>query len=323
MKQNAIFNLLNKNKEGKIIKIRVEEITMLPELQNAFRMDAEVKDRIKVDIKENGFSKAHPIHIFRWENNWALCDGHTRYTAARELGLEKIYAQVHEFESINKALLFSMKEQFNRRNIEDSELFKQFEILRQEEIDGRKLTAAEMSERLKKSKRHIFKLQEVFSKSSKEQLKAIREGEASINQVYNEIKKQEQIEAQTISGTEQKESVSEVSESTSQNSVIDKTSEQVIAQHIEQTVQNEMQKNLQKKHRELQTKEIELKQKEAKLSKRLSDNQILLLGAKYALIQTAKGKSTAEILESSFFRNSVKASDISFSPEDLELLKAI
>ncbi|MBQ8013869.1 MAG: ParB N-terminal domain-containing protein [Treponema sp.] len=323
MKQNAIFNLLDKNKEGKIIKIKLEEITMLPELQNAFHMDAEVKDRIKADIAQNGFSKAHPIHIFRWEDKWVLCDGHTRYTAARELGLEKIYAQVHEFESINQALLFSMKEQFNRRNIEDSELFKQFEILRQEEIDGRKLTATEMSERLKKSKRHIFKLQEVFSKSSKEQLKAIREGEASINQVYNEIKKQEQIEAQNKSEVEKTESLSEVAKPTSQATSSDKTSEQVSAQQIEQTVQSEMQKNLQRKHRELQNKEIELKQKEAKLSKRLSDKQILLLGAKYALIQTAKGKFATEILESPFFKDSVKASDISFVPEDLELLKTI
>ena len=41
---------------------------------------------------------------------------------------------------------------------------------------------------------------------------------------------------------------------------------------------------IQKKHRELQEKEIELNQKDSKRSKRLSDKQILLIGAKFALI---------------------------------------
>lgn len=190
MKENLLSIFGNRNKD-KIIKVAVSDIIVIDELKNAFHMDITIKDRIKEDMSINGFSKAHPIHIFRWEEKWVLCDGHTRYTAAKELELKHVWAQIHEFDSINQALLYSMKEQFNRRNIEDSELFKQFEILHQEEIEGRKLSADEMSQRLKKSKRHIFKLKEVFAKSSQEQLQAIREGNASINQVYNTIKKQE------------------------------------------------------------------------------------------------------------------------------------
>lgn len=190
MKENLLSIFGNRNKD-KIIKVTVSDITVIDELKHAFHIDVAVKDRIKEDMATNGFSKAHPIHIFRWEEKWVLCDGHTRYTAAKELELKHVWAQIHEFDSINQALLYSMKEQFNRRNIQDSELFKQFEILNQEEIEGRKLTADEMSHRLKKSKRHIFKLKEVFAKSSQEQLQAIREGNASINQVYNAIKKQE------------------------------------------------------------------------------------------------------------------------------------
>ena len=190
MKENLLSIFGNRNKD-KIIKVTVSDITVIDELKNAFHIDVAVKDRIKEDMSINGFSKAHPIHIFRWEEKWVLCDGHTRSTAAKELALKHVWAQIHEFDSINQALLYSMKEQFNRRNIEDSELFKQFEILHQEEIEGRKLSADEMSQRLKKSKRHIFKLKEVFAKSSQEQLQAIREGNASINQVYNAIKKQE------------------------------------------------------------------------------------------------------------------------------------
>lgn len=310
------FSFFDKNKEGNVIKIKLEEITMRPELKDAFHMDSNVKDRIKADMVANGFNKGHPIHIFRWEEKWVLCDGHTRYTAAKELGLRTVWAQVHQFETINQALLYSMKEQFNRRNIEDSELFKQFEVLRQEEIDGRKLTTAEMSERLKKSKRHIFKLQEVFSKSTKEQLKAIRDGKTSINQVYNEIKKTENAEAK-------KSEELLLCEKQKQEIAVSSGVPEISESSVEKSLEEKEKQDLRKKHRELQEKEIELKQKEAKISKRLSDKQILLLGAQYALIQKAKGKASAEILDSPFFADSVKAKDIFFAQEDLELLRAM
>ena len=321
MKHAIIYNFFKNYKEGDIIKINPAEIKKIPELQNVFRIDLDVKDRIKDDMAINGFSKAHPVHVFKWvidgKEVLVLCDGYTRYTAATELNLDKIYAQVHIFKSINEAVLYSMKEQFNRRNIQDCELFKNFEILRQQEIDGRKLTAAEMSERLKKSKRHIFKLQEVFAKSSKEQLKAIRNGEASINQVYNEIKNQENLEAEKHE-EEALKIEKEETEIVAAN-LTEEPTESDIEQNIQKTVQNE----LQKKHRELQDKELELKQKEALASSKLSDKQILLIGAKCALILQARGKTTAEILSGNSFSDSVKASEIKFKDEDLALLQAI
>lgn len=321
MKHAIIYNFFKNYKEGDIIKINPAEIQKIPELQNVFRIDLDVKDRIKDDMAINGFSKAHPVHVFKWvidgKEVLVLCDGYTRYTAATELNLDKIYAQVHIFKSINEAVLYSMKEQFNRRNIQDCELFKNFEILRQQEIDGRKLTAAEMSERLKKSKRHIFKLQEVFAKSSKEQLKAIRNGEASINQVYNEIKNQENLEAEKHE-EEALKIEKEETEIVAAN-LTEEPTESDIEQNIQKTVQNE----LQKKHRELQDKELELKQKEALASSKLSDKQILLIGAKCALILQARGKTTAEILSGNSFSDSVIASEIKFKDEDLALLQAI
>ena len=321
MKHAIIYNFFKNYKEGDIIKINPAEIQKIPELQNVFRIDLDVKNRVKDDMAVNGFSKGHPVHVFKWEIDGkevlVLCDGYTRYTAATELNLDKIYAQVHIFKSINEAVLYSMKEQFNRRNIQDSELFKNFEILRQQEIDGRKLTAAEMSERLKKSKRHIFKLQEVFAKSSKDQLKAIRNGEASINQIYNEIKNQESLEAE-----KQEEEVLKTEKEETEIAAANLT-EEPTESDIEQNIQKTIQSELLKKQRELQDKELELKQKEALASSKLSDKQILLIGAKCALILQARGKTTAEILSGNSFSDSVKASEIKFKDEDLALLQAI
>ena len=321
MKHAIIYNFFKNYKEGDIIKINPAEIQKIPELQNVFRIDLDVKNRVKDDMAVNGFSKGHPVHVFKWEIDGkevlVLCDGYTRYTAATELNLDKIYAQVHIFKSINEAVLYSMKEQFNRRNIQDSELFKNFEILRQQEIDGRKLTAAEMSERLKKSKRHIFKLQEVFAKSSKDQLKAIRNGEASINQIYNEIKNQESLEAE-----KQEEEVLKTEKEETEIAAANLT-EEPTESDIEQNIQKTIQSELLKKQRELQDKELELKQQEALASTKLSDKQILLIGAKCALILQARGKTTAEILSGNSFSDSVKASEIKFKDEDLALLQAI
>ena len=294
MQHARILNFFKNYKEGDIIKINPVEIKKIPELQNVFKIDLDVKDRIKDDMSVNGFSKAHPVHVFKWEIDGkevlVLCDGYTRYTAATELQLDKIYAQVHTFKSINEAVLYSMKEQFNRRNIEDSELFRQYEILRQEEIDGRKLTAVEIGARLKKSRRHIFKLQEVFSKSTKEQLNAIRNGLSSINQIYEEIKRHENFPSESIS---QKTTLK-----------IDSTKQQLC------TEQSDI---LEKQ---------EPNQKKNAISKRLTDKQILLLGAKYALIQIAKGKSAVELLDSNIFPDSIKATDITFDDKEIALLKA-
>ena len=57
MKQNIITNLFDKNIEGKIIKINLDEISLLPELKNAFKMDEDVKNRIKLDMHITDLTK--------------------------------------------------------------------------------------------------------------------------------------------------------------------------------------------------------------------------------------------------------------------------
>ena len=178
--------------ENKIIKIRLDELNFHPELAQAFKINDDVKKRIEDDVKVNGNNtKAHPIHIFKMNGKWYVSDGHTRVTVLRELGFTYVYAQVNIFNNISEALCNTMAEQFNRRNESDADLLSRYLVLRDQIKDGKKLTADELASKLNKSRRHIFKLQTVFSKSSPQQLDAIKEGTASINSVYQEIKKQE------------------------------------------------------------------------------------------------------------------------------------
>ena len=339
MKHAIVLNFFKKYKEGDIIKINPAEIQKIPELQNVFRIDLDVKNRIKDDMRINGFSKAHPVHIFKWsidgKEAFVLCDGYTRFTAAKELELDFIYAQIHNFKSIDEAVLYSMKEQFNRRNCQDSELLKTYELLRQQEIDGHKLTAAEMSERLQKSKRHIFKLQEVFSKSTKEQLNKIRNGEASINQVYNEIKKQEIKETEKhdeeLLKAEKKQTeigaanlIEDPTETELEQTVQPETNEVNLPEcQSEITNQITIKEDIQTNQQKLPANADVAKRKDTSFSKHLSDKQILLIGAKYALIEKAKGKSVAEILDTNAFPDSVKATDITFDDTVIDILEAM
>ena len=198
-----INKIFEKCIDNKIIRIRLDELNFHPELEKAFKIDDEVKERIKDDIKTNGNNtKAHPIHIFRMNGKWYVSDGHTRVTVLRELGFTHVWAQVHVFDSISEALCNTMAEQFNRRNESDADLLSRYLLLREQTKNGKKLTADELASKLNKSRRGIFKLQEVVSKATKSQIESIKAG-ASINSIYQEIKKQEAEEAGEVATEEQ------------------------------------------------------------------------------------------------------------------------
>lgn len=294
--------------DNKIIKIPLNKVHLLPELKNAFEMSEEVKNRIKFDIEKNGFSRAKPIHIFWYDEKWCLVDGHTRFQAASELGLKTIWAQIHNFENLNKALLFSYKEQFNRRNTEDAALIKQFILLQQEE----KLTADEMSNLLHKSKRHIFKLQFVLKNSSKQQLESINAGTSTINKIYNEIKQVVALDKNSNIPKSKEDSLDNTSNNTEteyNNEKNNSLSEQKI--------------NIVKKTNNASPIVKSETKSNGVNTNQLTDKQILLLGAKYALVQIAKGKTAAEILDTSVFSDSIKATDITFEDNELDLLEAM
>ena len=190
-----INKIFEKCIDNKIIRVRLDDLNFHPELEKAFKIDDEVKERIKDDIKTNGNNtKAHPIHIFMWDGKWYVSDGHTRVTVLRELGFTHVWAQVHVFDSISEALCNTMAEQFNRRNESDADLLSRYLLLREQTKNGKKLTADELASKLNKSRRGIFKLQEVVSKATDSQIESIKAG-ASINSIYQEIKRQEAEEA--------------------------------------------------------------------------------------------------------------------------------
>lgn len=319
--KQKLDSFFDKITENKIIKIRLDELNFHPELAQAFHIDEEVKKRIEDDVRANGNNtKAHPIHIFRMDDKWYVSDGHTRVTVLRELGESYAWAQVHVFESVSEALCHTMAEQFNRRNETDAMLLAKYLALREEVQNGKKLSAEEMAKRLNKSRRFVFMIRSVFSKSSKEQLDSIKDGSASINSVYQAIKQQEagESESEQEKSTEvdnpfEIEDSEESSEPVEENPGNDSDSVSV-SNVAEETATLEKSED---EVTEVFTSANPEKPVEKSVSRYLTDKQYFMLGIKYAFMQSAKGKTSQQVM------NAIKNLPDSLSKEVLETLKEV
>lgn len=313
-KLDSFFEKITANK---IIKIRLDELNFHPELEQAFHIDEEVKKRIEDDVRANGNNtKAHPIHIFKYEGKWFVSDGHTRVTVLRDLGYTYAWAQVHVFESVSEALCHTMSEQFNRRNESDAMLLAKYLALREEVQNGKKLSAEEIAKRLNKSRRFVFMIRSVFSKSSKQQLDSIKDGSASINSVYQAIKQQEAGESEQEKSTEVEnpfeiEDSEESSEPVEENPGNDSDSVPNVAEEIATVEKSE----------DDTTEGTASANPEKPLVKAvpryLTDKQYFMLGVKYAFMQSAKGKTPQQVM------NAIKKLPDSLSKEVLETLKEV
>ena len=304
-----MMKLSKSQNTNKIIKIKISKINIIPELSTLFPIDENVKKQIKEDMVKNVFSISYPVHIFWWDNKWVLDDGHTRIQSCKELNIKSVYAEIHHFDSLEQAIEFSISQQINRRNITDAVLLGEYEKFRNN------YNIQQLSQKLGKSKRTLFKIQEVFAKASKKQLNDIKENKTSFNAVYNSIKKDEEkvVEKNLL---EEKSKKTEITKKEFEYNIVVPISSNV----IEEKLQSEINNKVQEKQRKLEQKELLLKQRELEMNERLSDKDILILGMKFALIEFVKGKSPNEIINDSRITDTINASNLSFSLEDLKLL---
>jgi ParB family chromosome partitioning protein len=105
--------------------MKVSEIVTKEPFSTLFKIDDVVKEKIKFDIKENGFDKAFPLIL--WGD--ILVDGHTRLLVARELGILEVPVEVKEFFDQQEALEYAIHNQRDRRNMSDAELLACIEVL--------------------------------------------------------------------------------------------------------------------------------------------------------------------------------------------------
>lgn len=116
-----------------------------PELEKCLPpLDEVTYQGIKDSLAANGYDKAFPLII--WEDHDIIVDGHHRYKACVELGIEPIFVE-HSFESLDDAILYALEHQDNRRNqtVTQKALNGLKRKLTQARIDARRRQAVELN----------------------------------------------------------------------------------------------------------------------------------------------------------------------------------
>lgn len=191
---------LNSGAEVMAQRISLDKITVHPTFQTLLPINEKELANIVKDMEENGFDKSKPVCIWREEN--VLIDGYTRFTAAKEAGLSEIYKYEMSFGTEQEALEYAMKQQLNRRNLNDAGKIMLIEKLDNLRNPGRKSSDPEadaeprgksaqaLAESLGIGTRTVERGRYVLANADEETLEEVKSGKTSINQAAKKIKQQ-------------------------------------------------------------------------------------------------------------------------------------
>lgn len=181
--------------------ILVEKIEEHEKFKNLFSIDKALLNRITVDMEKNNFDSSQPVHIWVTkgddgkEHNY-LIDGYTRVAASKMAGIKMIPYFKHTFESFEEAHRYALHLQTDRRNLNGIDLLKNIQELMGSDyiqsLEGNKNEA--IGKELGISEKTVERANKVNSMASDEQIERIENGEASPNQIYNEIINQETVD---------------------------------------------------------------------------------------------------------------------------------
>ena len=175
--------------------INVSELTVQNPFASIFPMGAETLDSIRQDMETNGFDPVFPIVV--WEGKNIVVDGHTRFAAAKKLGLETVPVVFKSFDNEDDAVLYSFHIQRNRRNMSDDDILRCLELLDKIQVpekavvDAPKMSRKETNELRAKelgiSANKVDKARKVLEHAPEEIRESVNAGEKSINKAYNEM----------------------------------------------------------------------------------------------------------------------------------------
>ena len=181
--------------------ILVEKIEEHEKFKNLCSIDTALLNRITVDMEKNNFDSSQPVHIWVTkgddgkEHNY-LIDGYTRVAAGKMAGIKMIPYFKHTFESFEEAHRYALHLQTDRRNLNGIDLLKNIQELMGSDyiqsFEGNKNEA--IGKELGISEKTVERANKVNSMASDEQIERIENGEASPNQIYNEIINQETVD---------------------------------------------------------------------------------------------------------------------------------
>lgn len=162
-----------------------------------FPIKDDTLDAICQDMKTNGFDPVFPIVV--WEGQGVVVDGHTRFRAAQETGIETVPVIQKSFDGEDDAILYSFHIQRNRRNMSDDDILKCLALLdklhgkEEDETRPKRTRKDENEERAKDlgiSVNKVDKARKVLEHGNDEIRESVTSGEKSINQAFKEVQEQ-------------------------------------------------------------------------------------------------------------------------------------
>ena len=281
MKLNDIISMVKDitQKIGEKKTLKIKDIVLIPEFQKLLVMEADVLEKMRESMREEGFKPGHEIHIWKRGKEYILIDGHTRKSAWESLGNKTIPCIIHNFADIEEAKTFAIKEQINRRNLSGQALLDAVANFNFEKgkgnVVGEKGKASEIiAKQIGVSAKTVEKTRLVLKEASPEQLEAIKKDEISMNQVYKQIqdKKKPKPEPKAEEKSE-KESVTQVPPESDSEAKVDAKGEETKAKPA-------------------------AKKATAKANSKSKTDEAFAKGVRYAIEQIKKGM-TIEALEES------------------------
>ena len=204
---NGMKNLLDlQNHALDYIKMKVSDIQIHEKMAGLFKIDSDTFDKISKSMKESGYDTSQPIVVGRIKGiGDLLVDGHTRLKAAIETGIKEIPVKIKNFENLEDAQFYTFKRQSERRNLTQSDILNASMLLeKKKKRDGSGRSTDKLSQELGVSASTIQHAQTVARNASENDLKAINDGEKSINEVYQGIKKKNAKEIENTKVSTQK-----------------------------------------------------------------------------------------------------------------------
>ena len=281
MKLNDIISMVKDTtqKIGEKKTLKIKDIVLIPEFQKLLVMEADVLEKMRESMREEGFKPGHEIHIWKRGKEYILIDGHTRKCSWESLGNKTIPCIIHNFADIEEAKTFAIKEQINRRNLSGQALLDAVANFNFEKgkgnVVGEKGKASEIiAKQIGVSAKTVEKTRLVLKEASPEQLEAIKKDEISMNQVYKQIqdKKKPKPEPKAEEKSE-KESVTQVPPKSDSEAKVDAKGEETKAKPA-------------------------AKKATAKVNSKSKTDEAFAKGVRYAIEQIKKGM-TIEALEES------------------------
>lgn len=98
------------------------ELMVEPPFSTLFPIKKPTLETIADSIRENGFDPSRPINV--WKGRNVVVDGHTRRLAAIQCGVTDVPICFQDFADENEAVLYAIKCQVDRRNLDDEEMIR-------------------------------------------------------------------------------------------------------------------------------------------------------------------------------------------------------